>query len=338
MSIALDIGTSRLRSLRREGVELIGRSTPATFSLIADDPSSRGLLTRAELAFATGEGELALVGDAALEHAAAFRATPLPLLPGGMVPSDDPPARQLLGTIIESLLPEAEDVGSPCGLILPVASMTDEASAEFIARLVRMRGYEPLPLTETHALALATLSAERFSGISIVMGAGGCSMSLIHRGRELAGVQEPRGTAWIDALIASAGRRYAHGADGERYLDTESVRRQRESLADPLTRPTTDFASRVAEHYRELLHTTAREFAASLRRDRLGRFETPLSVVCAGGGTRPAGFAALLTAALVAAELPFVLGPTKLAPCDEYVVARGALIHAELNAVSLAAA
>ncbi len=61
MSIALDIGTSRLRSIRREGVELIGRSMPAAFSLVDDDPTSRALLAKAELPFAAGEGQLALV-------------------------------------------------------------------------------------------------------------------------------------------------------------------------------------------------------------------------------------------------------------------------------------
>lgn len=338
MSIALDIGTSRLRSLRREGVELIGRSIPAAFSLVDDEPTSRAMLTKAELSFATGEGQLALVGDAALDHAAAFHALPLPLLPGGMVPIDDPPARQLLGSIIESLLPEAGGILSPCAIALPAASMNDESSIEFVLRLVGLRGYRPLIVTAPHALALATLSAEGFSGVCVAVGAGSCSMSLVHCGRELACVQSETGTQFIDARIATAERRFVHGPDGERYLDTESVRRQRESLSDSLTRPTTPIGSQVASLYRELLEAIAGDFASRIREERLGRFDSPLPVICAGGGTRPAGFAALLTSILAASELPFRLTPARVAPVDDFLFARGALIQAELESASAIAA
>jgi len=338
MSIALDIGTSRLRSIRRDGVELIGRSMPAAFSLVDDDPTSRALLAKAELSFAAGEGQLALVGDAALEHAAAFHALPLPLLPGGMVPVEDPPARQLLGTIIESLLPEAFPTSSPCAVLLPVASMNDEASVEFVTRLIGLRGYRPILLTPTHALALATLSTEGFSGVCLAIGAGGCSISLVHCGRELATVQDDRGTHFIDSRIATAERRFIHGADGERYLDTESVRRQREALSDGLARPSTPFGSQVAGLYRELLRSITTDFANLLSEQRLGRFETPLPIVCAGGGTRSAGFGAMLSSIISSSDLPFQLTPARVAPNDEYVFARGALIHAELETVSAIAA
>jgi hypothetical protein len=338
MSIALDIGTSRLRSLRREGVELIGRSVPAAFSIVDDDAMSRRLLAKADLSFATGDGELALIGDAALEHAAAFHAARLPLLPGGMVSTDDPPARQLIGTIIESLLPEANVAAAPCGLVMPVASLADEGSTEFIVRLIKMRGYVPLVLTATHALALATLSSEGFTGVSLTIGAGGTSMSLVHRGRELAAAQDHRGTDWIDARLASALRRYTHGSDGGRFLDTESVRRQRESLSEPLTRPTSEIALKIAESYRELLEAITRDLAVCLRRENLGRFERPLSIVCAGGGTRATGFLSLLTSALASVELPCAIGETRLTPPDDFIIARGALIHAELESVSAIAA
>lgn len=338
MSIALDIGTSRLRSIRREGVELIGRSMPAAFSLVDDDPTSRALLAKAELPFAAGEGQLALVGDSALDHAAAFQTLPLPLLPGGMVPVDDPPARQLLGSIIESLLPEAVQILSPCAVLLPVASMNDESSTDFVTRLVGLRGYRPLLVTPTHALALATLSTEGFTGVCMTIGAGGCSMSLVHCGRELAAVQDERGTHDIDSRIATAERRFIHGAKGERYLDTESARRQREALSDGLARPATAFGSQVAALYRELLQAITGDFAARLREVRVGRFETPLPVVCAGGGTRAAGFPAMLSSVIASSEMPLRLAPARVAPFDEYLFARGALIHAELESVSAIAA
>lgn len=338
MSIALDIGASRLRSLRREGPNLIGRGVPAAFALLPDEPSARDLLTRAGVTFAEGDGELALVGDGAAAHAAALYTTPLRLLPGGLVPDGDPPARQLLGTLVESLLPEAPEPGEPCGLVMPAAATTDESSREFLSRLVRLRGYEPTSVSASHAVALATLSAEGFTGVAVSFGAGGRSLSLVHGGRELAVVSEPRGTDWIDARLAAADRRYAHDSGGDRYLDTDAIRRQREAISDPLTRPMSDFAIRVADLYRELLLSTAREFSRVITDGGFGPFATPLPVVCAGGGTRPPGFAGLMNASLAAADLPLAIGLVRLAPADDYLVARGALIHAELDATCSAAA
>ena len=338
MSISLDIGTSRLRSLRRDGGALVGRGVPADFALVADDPIARELLGRSKVAFASGEGEIALVGDAALSHAATFRAVPLRLMPGGLVPTDDPPARQILGTLIESLLPESIESTEPCGLILSAASLANTASREFLSRLVWLRGYRPILISSSHAVALATLSQEGFTGLALSMGAGSCMLSLVHRGRELACVGEPCGTDWIDSRLAAGDRRYIHDAAGERYLDTEAARRHREAMSDPLTRPVDDFAARVAECYRDLLLGMAKELGSRMREERLGPFSSPLAVVCAGGGTRAGGFASLFSAALAAADLPMAVDPVRVAPLDDYLVARGGLIHADLEATCAAAA
>ena len=338
MSIALDIGTSRLRSLRREGEELVGRSVPAMFALVADEPSARSLLDRSQIPFAAGDGELALIGDAALMHAAAFRAIAMRLMPGGLVPTDDPPARQLIATLIDSLLPDSLATGQTCGLILPAAMMADDASAAFLVRLIQLRGYDPICLSAGQATALATLSSEGFTGLALSFGAGGCSLSLVRHGSELAEAALPGGTDMIDARLAAAARCYTHDSDGTRCLDVESIRRQRESLSDPLTRPTTDFAAQVAEQYREVLLRVVKDLARQIEDRRLGAFTTPVPVVCAGGGARPAGFGGLMTAALAAIEMPLPIGPVRLAPASDYLVARGGLIHAELESTCSAAA
>jgi hypothetical protein len=223
-------------------------------------------------------------------------------------------------------------------MILPPSSAADAPSREFLSRLVMLRGYAPVLVSSSNAVALATLAAEGFTGITLSLGAGGCTLGLAHRGRELTRVAEPRGGDWIDARLAASERRYIHDSAGERYLDTEAVRRQREALAESLTRPTEDFAARVAEYYRELLLSTAKELGRRIKDERLGPFASPLPVVCSGGATRAAGFIGLMTATLAAADLPLMVGPVRLAPADEYLAARGALIHAELEATCAAAA
>ena len=343
MSIALDVGTSRLRSVRRDGSERIGRSAAAAFALLRDDPATRELLIRAGVAFATGEGDLVLIGDAAEAHATAFQTTPLRLLPDGVLPGDDPPARQVLATLVDGLLPEApqyslNQAAAPCGLVLPAGALADEHVREFLIRLVRLRGYHPLPVSAGHALAIATLADDGFTGLALAFGAGGCVLSLVQHGCELAVAAESRGTDWIDAHLAATGKRYAFDARGQRYLDTESVREEREDAHAALTRPLGSFDEHIAALYTDLLATVAAQMTDTLAACRPGLFRMPLPIVCGGGGTRPAGFTNLVQHALTEAGLPLPLGPIRLAPADDYLTAHGALIFSELETAVRAAA
>lgn len=338
MTIALEIGASRLRSLRREDQEVIGRSLPAAFALVDDNPAARDLLCRAELAFAMGDGELALIGDAALDHAGAFRTAPHRLLRDGLVPTDDPLARQLLAALVESLLPVPDYPGELCGLVMSPAAMRDRDSRSFLLRLAQARGYDPISLSPSLALMLATFSAENFSGIGMTFGASGCSLSLVHRGRELLQVSEGRGTDWIDLELAARADLHTYDDTGDRYLDIETVRRRREELGDSLIRPQGDFATDCAELHREILHTTLARLAQELADKRLGPYALEAPLICSGGAVQTAGFGKLLRATIEQAELPVPLGPIRLAAQDDYLITRGALIHAEIETTTAAAA
>ena len=331
MSIALDIGASRLRFLRRAGNELVGRSLPAAFALVADEPAARDLLSRAELTFAAGDGELALIGDAALQHAKAFGATPDRLLRDGQVPRDDPPARELLRTLIESLLPDPPRHGERCGLVISPGGMDDHETRSFLTRLAQARGYDPLVLSSSLALVLATFTCENFSGIGITFGAGGCSISLVHRGRELLHVSESRGTDWIDLELAARGDVHTYDAAGARYLDAETVRNRREEITAPLTQPQDDFAGEVQALYHEIFHAALTRFGEELIARRLGPYALEAPVICGGGGVRVSGFGKALREIIEYANLPVPLGPLRIAPPDDFLIPRGALIHAEIE-------
>ena len=344
MGISLDVGTSRLRSLRRAGCELVGRAVPAAFALLDDEPATRSLLERAGLGYATGDGEIALIGETATQQAPVFQSAVLRLLPNGKIPTDDPPARQVLAALIESLLPSDPAPGEVCGLVLPVAAMVDPPSRDFLSHLISLQGFDPLVISAGHAIALANLSNDGYTGLSLSFGAGGMALSLVHRGRELCCVTDSRGCDSIDEEVAATLKQYAFDRHGMRRLDIEAARRLRERLSDSLTRPQSEPAKLVAELTTEILSNVVQTFAKRLAQRNLGPFPQPLPVIIAGGPTHAAGFLWLLQQELHSAGLTSLCGPirfasgTEGAPGTEYLVARGALIHAELETAHRSAA
>ena len=105
MSVSLDIGTRALRSLRQQGARLIGRQNMARYVVLPDRPQQRRLLESSSYRYATCEGSLLVIGRAAGELAETLQIPEIPLLRDGELPMDDPLARQVMASLIESLLP-----------------------------------------------------------------------------------------------------------------------------------------------------------------------------------------------------------------------------------------
>ncbi len=96
MTIALDLGASQFRTLRRIEGRLVARTIDALYPVLADTPAHRRLLDHAGIPFSFSEGNIVLLGEAAAETASLFRVPSRRLLPEGRVPICDPLGRQLV--------------------------------------------------------------------------------------------------------------------------------------------------------------------------------------------------------------------------------------------------
>ncbi len=77
-----------------------------------------------------------------------------------------------------------------------------DVSKEFLSRLIRMRGYEPLALSAADVVMLAEGSDTSFSGISVVIGAETSEVSISRLGITLVSTVIPVGADWIDIELA----------------------------------------------------------------------------------------------------------------------------------------
>ncbi len=341
MSVALDFGAWHLKSLRFVGDRLSVRRCPAVYAVLPDSDSYRRALKRMSIPYGVCEAALVLIGDDAVDYAGLFQVPCVPLMPGGGIPRADPPARQILASLVASLLPEPSGPDAVCCLTFSGANEEGGSSGEvgdfeFLTRLVEMQGYKPLVIPSGLAVVLAEGVQESFTGIGLAIGAETSELSLAHCGQQVIGISIGRGGRWIDEQLARECEHYAWDADGNRYLDTASSLNWEESFSGSILQPATVRETLLAQFSEELATHVIQEAARELARSpRIRSVPQPLSLVCSGGITQVSGFNALLERTVHKTPFPVKIQSVRLAADPTDAVVRGCLIRAELEAETL---
>lgn len=341
MNIALDAGSYWLRSLSYSRDGLAARRCRSIFALIDDHPAQRRLLSQLQLPFALCGDSLLLPGNSAAEFSGSLPLELHEILPAAAMPEGAVP-RQVLALLVDSLLPAARPADSRdlepvcCYSLSRGASRLKTAeTVSHLGQLARLRGYRPLFLPAAMALVLAEMAKEQFTGIAIVAGASACEIAVAHCGREIAGAALCRGGSSIDDQLARETGAVLLDPAGIKRPDREGQRRWKEGLAQSLLRPFTANERLLAQLNRELiadLATTLRDQLAAV--PAITQLPQPLHVTCGGGAASAPGFVELLRQELDRTALPVAIGTVRAANHSPLTMARGCLIHAELDAAA----
>lgn len=343
MSIAFDLGAYRFLTLRRVGGKLISRANRCVYSVLPNTVSHQQILKQAGLKFSSCEDGLLLLGDAAHDSAGLFKVRCRPLMPGGHIPKEDPLARQLIGSLAESVLPKSATASQVCCFTIPGGSDLSGESRrddiEFLQRVIRLQGYSPRIVPASLALILSRLVGNAFTGIGMVFGASGAEALLAHRGVPICHARIETAGDWIDEQLASDQEQIGFEPEsGNRFLNTDAVQRRRESIGTPLALADSEFERELVS----LLHQVAQNLTESLltefaRTPRAASVPGPLPVVCSGGLARTVGFDALMKEVLGESGFPVPLQDPQIVSDADRHIPRGLLISAELEASDLAA-
>mgnify|MGYP006273853901 CR=1 FL=1 len=356
MSIALDIGSHRVTSLRFAREHLIGRQRRCVYAVLPNSESHRQLLAQSHVEHVPCDDGLLMLGEAAWDNAELFHVHARPLFTQGTLPEHDPIARQLMATIIEAVLPKATYQGELCALSTPGSGglRTEAAKSdfEFFNRVVRLQGYEPILVPTPSAVALAELAPQGFTGITIVCGASCCEAALVHRGVVVCQSRQNYGGDWIDGRIAESLGLMSWDSMGERFCDISSATRLRECRPsfgqgfsagalrrDKLGLPPIEKLAEPSEYSEvlrasllEVLCELMSEFSNELTQSRRGQdFNQPLPMVCGGGLALTQGFLPILDAAIGSTDWHVRQQPPRIANGWPFNTARGLLIAAELE-------
>ena len=335
MSTVFDFGTHCFRTLCRVGSRIVARQMRPVYQCVPDTADWRNVLEKLNVVYSVGPDKLVVTGND-VGKVSNLIAEPVGcMMPDGMVAEGDAACRQLIASAVESLLPAA--VGNDvCAVILPVGvACHGNSDQSFLTQLVRLRGYSVSTINAGHAIVLAAGERSGFSGLGVSIGASGTSVSLVRQGVELANCLVPVGGDWIDEQLALAESRRVWDADGNCYLDCDSIQAWKHELTTSVCEPDADCdRSRLLKvNYEELLNRiftlAGRQFAESVNPAMLVE---GCPVYCAGGATCVPGFERLLTRNVLTDHgLDIMVTDVNVIEDDGYCVARGGLIHSEIE-------
>lgn len=338
MSIALDIGTNKIRVLESQKPNTVtGQQCPSAYLAIRDTETMRQVLENRECPYSLCQEYLTVIGDD-IYWLSELMGLPLTsLFPEGVIPADDPPARQLINSILESLLPVPKTHGEACVVTLPSGKTGKTQSEkrennEFLLRLIELRGYEPIICSQSQALIVSELAQNSFTGIGMTFGASSVEASFLNCGKELVNCSLQQAGNWIDETMAEQLGEYQYDDKGIRFLNTESIRKWKESLESNPLRNSHQREKLLETLCRQLLdrviHMIHREIAPVIMEN---HFHSPIPLVVSGNSARIPGFGKILKEKIDQAEFPFELNRVKLAIDSDYTIARGLLIQSVLE-------
>jgi hypothetical protein len=211
-------------------------------------------------------------------------------------------------------------------------SLASSNELEFLTRLIRLRGFTPQVLPASMAAVLAHLVSRSFTGIGLSFGAATSELVLAHRGIEMAITTSPRGGDWMDELIAEHFDYSICDADGVSFLNLDQARTHREQFNSTFASPTNPGSQFLADIYQDLIDGLIRSAALEFRqKPRALDVPQPLTVTVVGGIARAHGFRKLLRDVFNTARFPVAIGDIQFATDDDFGVARGCLINAQLE-------
>ncbi len=330
--VCLDFGTTEFRCMRRQGGCLSGRKSPAVYLSLPVDDTDLSLLRQMRIPTIRCDDSLVVVGSAALDLAKQLRMPCIPLLIDGLIPTNDPLGRQLISTVLDSILPRPGRE-TACGLISRSAVDFEQTTdLQLFAQLLRLKGYDPVPVTSASAVAYAELGSDRFTGVVLDWGASGASCGVYRLGETLVECNLVNGGGLIDERIAKLRSRFNWDREGNRYFDTTSIEMWKRSAGIRIDQPRSDDEKLLAEIYREQLLTILLRFKTAFNSSSAPwMFSSSANLICAGGCVRIGGFLPFLTELIQEVELPFELLEMRICAPDHFRNARGAMIQMELE-------
>jgi len=343
MICAIDFGSCWIRTVFRNAANphrLSMYVEKSEYALIADSETHQKILIEQQIPFAQCEGSLVVVGNNAAKAQWLSRVPCASLLRDGIVPTDDPPARQMLSLLTEAMLPSLFGATNLCAVTVPgLRDGSDQSrkNEEFLCRLVRMRGYIPIVVDPSEAALLATGNDNSFTGISIVIGAETTHIGIARYGMMLASETLAIGSNWIDSEVARHFQAQRWDEAGNVYLDLDNIRQWKEQADVHLQTALGDRERMMSRLYTVVLDRVSRTIAQMLSSAPVHRAlqRQRLSVMLAGGATMIDGFVSLLTERFIEHEIAERVQSIRCAPDAATAVVRGALICGELESRAL---
>ena len=334
MITAIDFGCDTIRSAfrsmeNRREISLF--SERAQYTVLPNTAAHLHALADNHISYATCEDNLVVFGNQAAGVRWLSKTPSAPLFTDGQIPREDAPARQILSILTRALLPAVDSVGY-CFYTGP-AGDGEQQNNEFLSRLIRMHGWIPIAGSAGNAVILASGSEQRFTGISVIVGAESTRIAVARFGQELSTETLNVGSNWIDGELATQHDIKTWAPSGDCYLDLEAVRDWKHNPSLDLRTAGNERERTLGRLYDVVLGRIARSIREQLSSATVRSVlpDERLTVACAGGAALVGGFVPSLTDRLVEHDIAGRITTVRVVDDAETCVVRGLMIQGELE-------
>jgi len=327
VNLGMDCGTMFVVGARRAQRDVEITRKRNCFVLIKGTKFNRQMLTQdPNIDWIPWEdGQIALVGDSALEYA---NSNPTSMdvrrpLSRGILNKKERDAYPMLRAIVESVASKGR---GNCTLSIPAPTIDCEYlidhHKDVLLQILRELGWTVDTVHEGYCVVLSALAKSRFTGIGISFGGGMVNVSFSFLADELFSFSMQQSGDWVDQVAADAsGFSRAEITDmkeNEFSLDNNNIGR--------------DGLWQIESAYNSLIDATAKNIKAAFDTlERPPRVKEPLQIAIAGGTSMVPGFVKRFEERFKAVGFPIPIGDVFHVQDPLYAVAKGALLHAEAS-------
>lgn len=338
--IGLDVGTHMLIAAEADASSQITyREQVDAFFVMDSTDESKSMLDTLSVPYSEKNGKTYVLGEDARKFANMFKQETRRPMQTGCLNKKDIEALGMLSALLGNLLPEGN--GAPLVYSVTSQPLGSEMSFDYhraqVESLLKGLGYEPKPIQEARAIALAELSADRFTGLAISCGSGTTTVWL-----GLLGMDNPnfqfsvdRGGDWIDTNAAEnfAGLTRTkvqtvkeRGIKIKEYEDAKTDHLDGHELIEARAKQA------LSIYYREYIKAVVKGIKYKLDKEQLPEFDGPIPIVIAGGTSSPEDFVAVFKEEWDKAKTGLVYSEIRRAKDQFRAVAKGCLIAAQIEA------
>lgn len=336
----LDIGTSFIISARefeQEGKVMYTEFRDAFFKMKPTSPIAKKMMEKGlkgQQYFEDVDGSFIVVGQDAIERSIERNLSANRPLVRGVIAPREKQARRILRHIFKEILGKPLAEGEKVVYSVP-AQPIDQDSDDFdvgfhtdvLNNDIAALGFTPSPLSEAEAICYSELENDDYSGICLSFGAGMVNACLMSSGEGILHWSTTRSGDYIDRMAAQA------TAIPDTVIQVEkegsSFQIGKEISGNPIL-------SAVSLYYVRLINYTVEHLIHRLlQANDLPNFNSPLSIVLAGGTSRAKGFVKEFNKSLKERnqgdmELPFEIKEVRAATDPLRAVSRGCLLASQL--------
>lgn len=325
-TIALDPGTANLVCAWEQDGAVKVSTLRNCFFEVPNDPFSRKMLDKLNAPEFEVDGKLYLAGNEAFELAKTFKKELRRPMQSGVISSGEADAIPMLTKLIERLLKEAgAQPGDKCAYSLPADPVDQPFDGTFhksvIEGVLKKNGLEAFPVVEGHAVILAELADDEFTGAALSWGGGMVNVCVAYKSVPVITFSSARAGDWIDEKAAQVS-----GAVRPRMTAVKESSEFDLAASDP-NREQAALVSYYEAAIQYSLENIKRRFEAG--KD-MPEFSDPVDIVCAGGTSSPKGFVDAFKRVYDRMEFPIPVKNIRVAEKPLYAVVRGALVFGTL--------